>query len=250
MTFAAILQAVAAIMLALIPSFPVAMVAGALLGLGYGCFLAVDQALATQVLPDAADRGKDLGIMNIASAVPQAVAPLLGAFVVVSLGGFVGLFLLSGLVALLGAATIAPDPIGAMTTKTLTLTRPSRSRRPGATTRPGTGARSTAATADLDTPLGAIDLRRARRERVRHARPRAGHADPGGQQVDPRARRARRRARPARLRGHPGLHAARGAVAGRDRASRMSWSATRRADRAAIARLAADAKSGGARDAS
>ena len=68
----------------------------ALLGLGYGCFLSVDQALATQVLPDAADRGKDLGIMNIASAVPQALAPLLGAYVVVALGGFTGLFLLSG----------------------------------------------------------------------------------------------------------------------------------------------------------
>lgn len=107
-TFAAILQATAAIMLALIPSFPVAIVAGALLGLGYGCFLSVDQALATQVLPDAADRGKDLGVMNIASAVPQAVAPLLGAWVVASLGGFTGLFLLSGLIALLGAATITP----------------------------------------------------------------------------------------------------------------------------------------------
>lgn len=107
-TFAAILQAVAALLLALVPSFSVAMVAGALLGLGYGTFLAVDQALATQVLPDAADRGKDLGIMNIASAVPQAVAPLLGAFVVVSLGGFTGLFLLSGLAALLGAATVTP----------------------------------------------------------------------------------------------------------------------------------------------
>jgi MFS family permease len=107
-TFAAVMQAVAALMLALVPSFPVAMVAGALLGLGYGCFLAVDQALATQVLPDAADRGKDLGIMNIASAVPQAVAPLIGAFVVVSLGGFTGLFLLSGLAALLGAATVSP----------------------------------------------------------------------------------------------------------------------------------------------
>jgi MFS family permease len=107
-TFAAVMQAVAALMLALVPSFPVAMVAGALLGLGYGCFLSVDQALATQVLPDAADRGKDLGIMNIASAVPQAVAPLIGAFVVVSLGGFTGLFLLSGLAALLGAATVSP----------------------------------------------------------------------------------------------------------------------------------------------
>lgn len=106
--FAAVLQATAALLLALVPSFPVAMVAGGLLGLGYGTFLAVDQALATQVLPDAADRGKDLGVMNIASAVPQAVAPLVGAFVVASLGGFTALFLLSGLAALLGAATVSP----------------------------------------------------------------------------------------------------------------------------------------------
>jgi MFS family permease len=107
-TFAAILQAAAALILALVPSFPAAIVAGALLGLGYGCFLAVDQALATQVLPDAMDRGKDLGVMNIASAVPQALAPLIGAWIVASLGGFTGLFLLSGLIALLGAATITP----------------------------------------------------------------------------------------------------------------------------------------------
>jgi MFS family permease len=107
-TFAAVMQATAALLLALAPNFTVAIVAAGLLGLGYGCFLAVDQALATQVLPDAADRGKDLGVMNIASAVPQALAPLLGAYVVVALGGFTGLFLLSGLVALLGAATISP----------------------------------------------------------------------------------------------------------------------------------------------
>jgi MFS family permease len=86
----------------------VTIAAGALLGLGYGAFLSVDQALATQVLPDPADRGKDLGVMNIASAVPQAVAPLLGAWVVAFLGGFTGLFLVSGLVAILGAATISP----------------------------------------------------------------------------------------------------------------------------------------------
>lgn len=104
--FSAVLQAVAALLLALVPSFPVTLFAGALLGLGYGCFLSVDQALATQVLPDPKDRGKDLGVMNIASAVPQAVAPLVGAFIVAELGGFTGLFLVSGLVALLGASTI------------------------------------------------------------------------------------------------------------------------------------------------
>ena len=36
------------------PTCTVAMVAAGLLGLGYGCFLSVDQALATQVLPDPA----------------------------------------------------------------------------------------------------------------------------------------------------------------------------------------------------
>ena len=102
------LQAVAALMLAFIPSFEVAMIAAGILGLGYGCFLSVDQALATQVLPDAHTRGKDLGIMNIATAVPQALAPLIGAFVVAALAGFVGLFVLAAVAAILGALAVLP----------------------------------------------------------------------------------------------------------------------------------------------
>jgi MFS family permease len=102
------LQAVAALLLALVPDLTVAMVAAGILGLGYGTFLSVDQALATQVLPDAQSRGKDLGIMNIASAVPQAIAPLLGAFIVAALVGFQGLFLLAATVALLGALAVLP----------------------------------------------------------------------------------------------------------------------------------------------
>jgi len=105
---AAALQAVAALLLAFAPDLSVAFVAGALLGLGYGCFLSVDQALATQVLPDPHTRGKDLGIMNIATAVPQALAPLLGAGVVALLAGFQGLFLLSAVAALLGALAVLP----------------------------------------------------------------------------------------------------------------------------------------------
>jgi len=104
----AVLQGIAALTLALFPVFPAAVAGGLILGLGYGCFLAVDQALATQVLPDPADRGKDLGIMNIATAVPQAAAPLLGALVVAALGGFAGLFLLSAVAAVLGAIAILP----------------------------------------------------------------------------------------------------------------------------------------------
>ncbi|HEY8911981.1 MFS transporter [Lacisediminihabitans sp.] len=105
---AAALQGVAALLLAFVPEFAVAIVAAGILGLGYGCFLSVDQALATQVLPDARTRGKDLGIMNIATAVPQAIAPLIGAFVVAASAGFQSLFVLSALAALLGAAAVLP----------------------------------------------------------------------------------------------------------------------------------------------
>lgn len=105
---AAALQGVAALMLAFVPDLGVAFVAAGLLGLGYGCFLSVDQALATQVLPDPHTRGKDLGIMNIATAVPQAFAPLLGAVVVAALAGFTGLFVLSAAAAILGALAVLP----------------------------------------------------------------------------------------------------------------------------------------------
>lgn len=104
---ASVVQAVAALLLAFLPSMPMAYVGSALLGLGYGCFLSVDQALATQVLPDPESRGKDLGIMNIAWAIPQAFGPLLGGVVVFWAGGFTGLFLLSGLAALLGAVAVS-----------------------------------------------------------------------------------------------------------------------------------------------
>ena len=125
---AAWVQAIAALILAFVPVFGVAIVAAGLLGVGYGCYMAVDQALATQVLPDAHSRGKDLGIMNIATAVPQAVGPLLGALVVLAFAslatagavssaaitrageqaGFAGLFIASGVLAILGGVAMIP----------------------------------------------------------------------------------------------------------------------------------------------
>lgn len=99
-------QALAALLLAIWPSLPMGFFAAALIGLGYGCFMSVDQALATQVLPDPASHGKDLGIMNIAQAVPQAVAPLIGACLVAWLGGFAGLYLLSAACAVAGAIAV------------------------------------------------------------------------------------------------------------------------------------------------
>ena len=105
---AAYLQGLAALIIAFVPDLSITFIAAGLLGLGYGCFMAVDQALATQVLPNSHTRGKDLGIMNIATTVPQAVAPLLGAWLVFLFTGFTGLFIVSAIAAALGGLAILP----------------------------------------------------------------------------------------------------------------------------------------------
>jgi len=61
-------------------------VAEAVLGLGYGVYIAVDLALVADVLPNPDDSAKDLGVFNIANAGPQALAPAFGALLV-SFGG-------------------------------------------------------------------------------------------------------------------------------------------------------------------
>ena len=47
----------------------------AISGLGFGVYTAVDLALVTQVLPDEEHAAKDLGVFNIAGALPFAIAP-------------------------------------------------------------------------------------------------------------------------------------------------------------------------------
>ncbi len=99
------LQAIAGLMLALHPTFGTAIIGAALFGAGYGAFMSVDQALVTQVLPDASDRAKDLGIMNIGSVGPQAFGPVL-ASVVISLVGYRSLFAAAAVLTLFGTAMV------------------------------------------------------------------------------------------------------------------------------------------------
>jgi len=66
---ASALQGIAALLLVIWPGYGTTLAAAAFLGAGYGAFLAVDQALVTQVLPDADAAAKDLGIMNVATNV-------------------------------------------------------------------------------------------------------------------------------------------------------------------------------------
>ncbi len=105
---ATVIIAIAALLLAFAQGFTIVIVAALLLGLGYGWYLAVDQALITQVLPYAEDRARDLGVINIAIAGPQALAPVLAAPLVTSLGGYPALYVVTCVVTLLGAVAVWP----------------------------------------------------------------------------------------------------------------------------------------------
>ncbi|MET8688065.1 MFS transporter [Streptomyces sp. NPDC004732] len=93
-------------LLALWQTWPGAIVAAALLGIGFGVFTSVDFALMTDVLPTATDRGKDLGIINIANSLPQVAAPVLAAPIVTHLGGYRALYLTAAVVGAAGSVLV------------------------------------------------------------------------------------------------------------------------------------------------
>jgi MFS family permease len=104
---AAIMQALAGVLLASEPTLSMTYVCAALNGGGFGAYMSVDQALITQLLPEATSRAKDLGIMNIGAIVPPAMAPLLAGLLITSAGaGYRELFGLGAVIAVLGAFSI------------------------------------------------------------------------------------------------------------------------------------------------
>ncbi|MEO6083515.1 MAG: MFS transporter [Umezawaea sp.] len=104
---AVVIMVVAALVLVVWQTWTAALIAAPLLGVGYGIYMAVSLALLTQVLPAAADRAKDLGVINIANSLPQVVAPLLTTIVLANLGGYRGLFAVSALATLIAGVLVA-----------------------------------------------------------------------------------------------------------------------------------------------
>jgi MFS family permease len=60
-------------------------VAAVVMGAGFGAYTAVDLALISRVLPRPEDRAKDLGVVNIANALPQVLAPVVAGVVIATL---------------------------------------------------------------------------------------------------------------------------------------------------------------------
>jgi MFS family permease len=76
-------------------------------GLGFGLYTAVDLALVADVLPDPASAAKDLGVMNIAGALPSSVAPAVAPAILSVGGGSYGvLYAVAGACAVLGAGAV------------------------------------------------------------------------------------------------------------------------------------------------
>jgi MFS family permease len=105
-TVSGLVMAVPAVMLAFWPSWPVALASAVILGLGYGVYLSVDQALVTQVLPSAAGRAKDLGVLSIAGSAPAVLGPAIAAPLVSRLGGYPTLFLTVAALVVLSSALV------------------------------------------------------------------------------------------------------------------------------------------------
>ncbi len=92
--------------LALAPVWPVVVGGAVVLGAGFGVFTAVDYALMTEVLPQAADAGRDLGVINVAASLPQVFSPVLAGALVSTTAGYPGLYLLSAVATLTGALAV------------------------------------------------------------------------------------------------------------------------------------------------
>ncbi|GLW77741.1 MFS transporter [Actinokineospora globicatena] len=102
---AGLIMAAAAVLLAAWPTWTGAVTAAVVLGVGFGAYTSVDFALVTEVLPTAADRGKDLGVINVANALPQVLAPVAAA-PLVALGGYPMLYAVAAVVGVAGSVLV------------------------------------------------------------------------------------------------------------------------------------------------
>jgi MFS family permease len=106
----AVLQGLGLWIVAMADSYTMLLCGVAVGWIGYGAYEGVDLALVTEVLPDRDHHAaKDLGLLNIANALPQVVAPLVApAILAASQNNYTLLFLVAGVLPMLGAALLVP----------------------------------------------------------------------------------------------------------------------------------------------
>jgi MFS family permease len=104
---ASMVYGIALFVLAIASNFNGFLVGMAISGLGFGVYVAVDLALVADVLPDRDDLAKDLGVFNIAGALPFSIAPAIAPAILTIGGGSYGvLYAVAGVCAVIGAVAI------------------------------------------------------------------------------------------------------------------------------------------------
>ncbi len=79
----------------------------AISGLGFGVYAAVDLALIADVLPNPRQNAKDLGVFNIAGALPFSIAPACAPAILAIGGGSYGvLYAVAGVCGIIGAVAV------------------------------------------------------------------------------------------------------------------------------------------------
>jgi MFS family permease len=98
---------VALFVIATASSFNGFLVGMAISGLGFGVYAAVELALVVDVLPHRDDNAKDLGVFNIAGALPFSIAPAVApAILAIGNGGYGLLYAVAVVCAVIGAVAI------------------------------------------------------------------------------------------------------------------------------------------------
>jgi MFS family permease len=106
---ASIVYGAAMFVIAVASNFNGFLVGMAIGGLGFGIYVAVDLALVVDVLPDKENVAKDLGVFNMAGALPFSIAPgIAPAILAVGNGSYGVLYGVAGVCAIVGAVTILP----------------------------------------------------------------------------------------------------------------------------------------------
>jgi len=106
---ASVVYGVALFVIASASSFNGFVVGMAIGGLGFGVYVAVDLALVVDVLPGQDNVAQDLGVFNIASALPFSIAPAIAPVILTLGGGSYGvLYAVAGLCAIIGAFAVLP----------------------------------------------------------------------------------------------------------------------------------------------
>lgn len=106
---ASVIMVIGLAMPLIMPSFTGMLLMGIINGFGFGLYMACDTALMTEVLPgDGAAAGKDLGILNVATNIPQAMSPAVAGIIISALGGYPTLFIFGMIAVVIAALVLIP----------------------------------------------------------------------------------------------------------------------------------------------